>query len=313
MSLQSQLEGVRPILTGGAVIERLRRDPDVELDPYLVNSGLALDEGGRARLRPIYREYLDIGARHELPMIACAPTWRASAERCARAGYSHRQVNGTAVDLLLGIRDEYDAYADDVFLGGLMSCRGDAYAPRDALGPDQAAEHHAPQAAALTDAGVDFIVATTLPAAPEALGLAAAVSATGTPYFLSFIIRPTGTLLDGTHLQDAVQVIDAATDPEPLGYWVNCVHPSVFDAAMTAETPAAPDLGDRLLGLQANTSPLSPEELDGAEDLQTEDPETFARALMAVRARFGTRILGGCCGTGRDHIAWLAQLVAAAR
>ncbi len=295
------------ILTGGSVIERLRRDPTVELDPEVLNAAFVLEPRNRERLATCYRQYLDIGAAYDLPMICATPTWRANPERCDRGGYGCEELNAAAAEFLLQIRSEYGTYASKVFVGGLMGCRGDAYDGSSALGPEQAAEFHALQAQALARAGVDFLLAVTLPAAPEALGIAETLGRCGLPYFLSFIIRPAGALLDGTRLSDMVSVIDAAAQPNPLGFWVNCVHPTVFSAAMRTETPSAPRLPERVLGLQANTSALPPEELDACAVLQTEEPAPFVTAMMEAHRAFGTRILGGCCGTGPEHIEALAQ------
>lgn len=57
-----------------------------------------------------------------------------------------------------------------------------------------------------------------------------------------------------------------------------------------------------MIGLQANASPLTPEELDQVGTMQAEPPEVFAEAMADVRARFGTRVLGGCCGAGQRHM-----------
>jgi homocysteine S-methyltransferase len=91
---------------------------------------------------------------------------------------------------------------------------------------------------------------------------------------------------------------------------VNCVHSSALDAALC--TPAgqrALDTG-RFLGLQANTSSKSPEELEGSAELEGENPEAFASGMCALRSRFGLNVLGGCCGTDAGHIAALAGVLA---
>jgi len=66
---------------------------------------------------------------------------------------------------------------------------------------------------------------------------------------------------------------------------------------------------ERLIGLQANTSKRSPEELDGLEQLEGETPEAFAEQMLEVHRQHGTRILGGCCGTDDRHIRCLAAAV----
>ncbi len=132
------------------------------------------------------------------------------------------------------------------------------------------------------------------------------MGSTGQPYLVSFVVRPTGRLLDGTPLDDAVAEIDEAVDPVPLAYLLNCVHPRVADAALAASPRAA----GRFVGLLANTSARDPDELDGLEELETAEPEPFARELADVGARHSLRLLGGCCGTGDEHIAALARLLA---
>jgi homocysteine S-methyltransferase len=68
---------------------------------------------------------------------------------------------------------------------------------------------------------------------------------------------------------------------------------------------------DRILGLQANTSPKSPGALEGSVDLETEDPGRFAESMVDLHRRFGLRILGGCCGTDARHIRSLAARLVA--
>jgi homocysteine S-methyltransferase len=296
------------ILTEGAVIERLRREPSVELDPDVLSAGLPFHPEGRAALARIHREYLDIAAATGLPMVVGTSTWRANPERVARAlGRSCEEVNRAGTRLLQDLREEYGQSASSIHVCGLMTCHGDAYDPAGALSAEEAAAFHGEQARALAAAGVDYLQPTTLPSAPEALGLARALAATGMPYVLSFVIRPTGTLLDGTPLAHAIARIDDTVDPPPLCYWVNCVHPDVFAAAMQQPGNDSPALRERLVGLQANTSRLPPEELDGRENLDTADPASFAEAMLRLHRDLGMRVLGGCCGTDARHIRLLAD------
>ena len=309
MDYARRVQTSRIILTEGALIERLRRDPAVQLDPHILHAGLIYDPLGREQLAGLYRRYLSVGRAHDLPMIVCTPSWRANPERLRAAGLADTAaVNADGCRFLAEIRAECGDYAERVHIGGLMGCCGDAYEPAEALESDAAAEFHAPQAQALAAGGVDFLMAATLPAASEALGIARAMAACGVPYVLSFVVRAAGTLLDGTPLHEAVAQIDAAAKPPPLMYAVNCVHPAVFEAALRQAARAAPRVTERVLGLQANTSARSPEELDGREELDTGPPEAFAEQMLAVHRALGTRVLGGCCGTDDRHIRALAEV-----
>ena len=88
------------IIGEGAVIERLRRNIDLELDPFLVNSAFIYEEAKRAALETICRQYLDIGYEFGLPLLISTPTWWASQERIDAAGYSGVDVNGDNVQFL---------------------------------------------------------------------------------------------------------------------------------------------------------------------------------------------------------------------
>ena len=300
------------ILTEGAMIERVRRDPAVALDPHVATANLIYTTEGRAVLAGLYRQYLDVGQAHDLPMITLTPTWRASTQRVRDAGLGEvATVNRDCVRFLQEIRASYGGYADKILIGGLMGTLGNAYDPDIALSAADALDYHRPQARALADAGVDFLIASTLPAYSEALGIAQAMAEAGVPYIPSFVLRPDGTLLDGIPLHEAVAGIDAAVSPKPFAFMANCVHPSVFASAMEREVASCATLRARVIGLQANTSALSPEELLGLDHLETEAPEAFAAAMWDVRERFGTRILGGCCGTDEQHIAAIARMAVA--
>ena len=307
MSFVETLERAPVILTEGSLIERLRRSEDVTLDPHVEHAGLIYDARGRERLEDLYRGYLDVGRAHDLPMIVSPPTWHTGPDRLRAAGLDDRPVNADAVHFLSDLRQTYGHYARQVFIAGLMGCKHDAYDPRQALSIEEAAAYHAWQARELSNAGVDVILAATLPAISEALGIAQALSTCPTPYMLSFVIRPTGTLLDGTPLHQAVSEIDRRAKRRPLAFMVNCAHPTVFASALEQAAEADLSVLTRVVGLQANTSPLSPEELDHAEQLAGENPETFAAGMVHLHRRFGTKILGGCCGTDERHIAALAE------
>jgi len=296
-----------PVLMEGAVVERVRRGAPSLLDPLLMNAPLIYSDAGRTLLAQIYREYMDIGRVTDLPVLCLAPTWRANPDRIAASAFASRDLNGDAIRFLQAVRAACGDYGTKVYIGGLMGCRGDAYKPQEALAREAAQAFHAVQAAALAGAGADYLMASTMPEIHEALGMADALASTGCPYLVSFIVRPSGRLLDQTPLDEAIGRVDDRVGARPLGYLVNCVHSSVLEAAL--RTPAGlRALGTgRLLGLQANTSARSPEELDGSADLDGEDAEVFASAMCQLRTRFGLHVLGGCCGTDASHIAALAR------
>lgn len=311
MTFEKTIQSHQPVLTEGAMVERLRRNPAVILDPEIAHAGLVYSEAGRSALTKIYRQYLSLGCQHNLPMLTLAPTWRANPERIARTDFGTvEEINRDCVRFLKEIRNSYGDYTKRVFVAGMLGCRGDAYNPAEALSAQASDQFHTRQIEALASSGVDFIKAATLPAVSEALGIARAIGRTGIPAVLSFVIRPDGTVLDGTPLHLAVALIDSKANPPPAFYMVNCVHPTVFRSALTIETALSADVARRVLGFQANTSAKSPEELDNLPYLDTTEPEVFAEMMLEIHATFGTRILGGCCGTDDSHIEKIAKKLA---
>jgi len=294
------------ILGEGAVIERLRRNGNLELDPFLVNSAFIYEDVNRAAMETICRQYLEIGRESGLPLLMSTPTWRANRERIDAAGYTGVDVNNDNVRFLDELRRSYGVYAEKVVICGLMSCRGDAYNPADALTADEAWEFHVWQAGKLAATGIDFLLAATLPALSEATGLALALAATGKPYMISFVVRPKGTLLDGTPLKDAIAAIDAVVTPQPLAYLINCTHASFARAALMHHVNSSALVRRRIIGLLANTAAISPEELNDSTTLVEEDPGTFGASVAGLRRELGLKILGGCCGTDHRHIRSLA-------
>lgn len=291
------------ILAEGSIIERLHRDPSVHQDPHIRNAGLIYTEWGRSILEEIYRGYLDIGYAHNLPMLIFAPTWRTNPERLRAAGFGDdNTVNQDCLRFMMDLRKSYHEYSSNIYIGGLMGPYGDAYDPSDALSIREAAEFHRKQSQELADAGVDFLMAETLPALTEAIGISQAMANTGIPYIPSFIISKNGTLLDGTPLHQAIAQIDNSVNPNPIGFMINCVHSTVFAEAMHHEITQSAIVKDRILGLKANTSSKSPEELNGSADLDTCPPDQFAAQMIDLHCTFGTKILGGCCGTNHHHI-----------
>lgn len=299
----------RCILGEGAVIERLRRG-GWELDPHVVNSAFIYDQAQRSAIETIYRQYLDIGLQYDLPLVLSTPTWRASRARIAAAGFGNRDLNGDNFRFLDELRSGCGPYARKILICGLQSCRGNAYNPAEALGADEAHRFHAWQAEKLARAGADFLLAATLPALSEAIGLASALADTGTPYVVSFVVRPEATLLDGTPLKDAFSEIDDRVTPRPLAFMANCTHASFLRSALLNGDHSPAPARKRIAGLFANTAALAPEDLDNSESLVEEDPENFGRTVAGLHAEFGLKILGGCCGTDDRHIRNLAMRLA---
>lgn len=295
------LRGHPLILMEGAISEALNRAGRVALHPDLSISPLLYDENGRRELEQLYRGYMQIAAAASLPFLMFTPTWRANSARVKASGV-HSAINADAVHFMQLMRSRHGSGRADIRIGGLIGCRNDGYQPGEGLSPPAAEQFHAWQVNQLARAGVDFLIAETLPNVGEALGIARAMAKTGLPYIISFVINRDGCVLDGTELPSAIGFMDAALPAKPLGYMVNCSYPTFLHAA---DQP--PALFDRLTGYQANASSLDHSALDGAEALQADDIAKWGREMLTLNRSYGVRMLGGCCGTGVEHLRYIVE------
>ena len=284
-----------------AIVEPLRRSSEVELHPLLVNAPLIYEEAGRQALAKLYQNFIDIALEAKTPFLMCTPTWRANRERVAETGINPA-VNIDAARFLQGIRESQKQARENIKIGGLIGCKNDCYLPQESLSASQAEQFHTWQIEQLKKGGVDFIIAETLPNINEATGIAKALENSGLPYFMSFVISRDGRVLDGTELFTAINMIDANTDRQPLGFMVNCAYPSFLQAAAQPQ-----ELFKRLVGYLANASSRDHCELDGSESLLMESVSDWGEMMLELNRVYGVKVLGGCCGTNEQHLKYLVD------
>jgi len=85
------------------------------------------------------------------------------------------------------------------------------------------------------------------------------------------------------------------------------IDPTVFLQAISHEASVSPQIVNRILGFQANTSSKSHEGLESLAYLDCSDPVEFGASMAAIHRRFGIKVLGGCCGSDARHIAEIAK------
>jgi homocysteine S-methyltransferase len=288
----------RPVVTDGGLETDLIFHHGVDL-PDFAAFPLVDDERGRELLLDYYRDYIGIAVRVGADVQLETPTWRASGDWGDRLGYSAaelRRVNRDSVALLDRLRDEVGF--ESMLVSGCLGPRGDGYSAGDVVDPDSAAAYHTPQIEAFAEAGADLLTVLTLTGTGEAVGIVRAARAAGLPVAVSFTVEQDGRLPDGTSLYEAITTVDAEAAPDY--FMVNCAHPSHIAPALTT----AGDWCSRIVGLRANASARSHEELDAATDLDEGDPIELARAQKALRPRLPSlALIGGCCGTDARHVA----------
>lgn len=284
-----------------AVTERIKRVGQLDLHETLYIAPFIYDKAGKETLKGIYHEYLTIAEKADLPLLLCTPTWRANQLRVANSGLP-KTINRDAVQFMRELCRESGISSKKVKIGGVFAGKNDCYMPEDGLSTQEAERFHQWQIDELTHGGVDYLMAATLPNVDEALGMARAMEKTDLPYIVSFVISRDSRVLDGTSLAAAIKYIDENVSIAPIGYMVNCSHPSFLCAESQPES-----LFERLIGYQANASALDHCILEEAEQLKVDNVEHWSKLMHEFRNQYGMKILGGCCGTDAEHMKLLAQ------
>ncbi|MEZ4238118.1 MAG: homocysteine S-methyltransferase family protein [Myxococcota bacterium] len=148
-------------------------------------------------------------------------------------------------------------------------------------------------AAALLDAGADLVLCETFSHPGEALAAVRAGVATGAPTWLALTAGPRADLLAPG---DLGEIARRAVDLGAEAVLVNCV-----PALRVGPYLAALGGLDVPRGVYANAG-------DPADGLGWGAPDGPARYAEQARAwaRAGATLIGGCCGTGPDHVRALA-------
>lgn len=295
-------DGERLFIGDGGLETTMIFREGIELPEFAAFTLLA-EPGGREALRRYYRDFIEIARRHGTGFTLDTPTWRASSGWGEKLGYSATaiaDVNREAVELGAEIRAE--AGEAPIALCGVLGPEGDAYHPESVLSGEEAQAYHSPQVEvfAAAAAGVDMVAAYTLTYAEEAIGMVRAAGSAGVPISIAFTVETDGRLPSEEPLGEAIERVDAETANAAAYFMVNCAHPTHFGPAVERGGAWLKRLG----GIRANASKMSHEELDNAEDLDDGDPAELASEYRALEPKLpALRVIGGCCGTDKRHIA----------
>lgn len=307
MTLEKYISFKKPVLMEGALGERLKREFNIKIDGKAAMAPLVFSEKGRNALSFLWGEYIATAEKYTLPIMLTTPTRRANKENVFSAGFNESIIKANT-DFLKEVRKKHKK-TQPVFIGGLMGCKGDAYTGEGSLSEEDAFLFNSWQANLFAKENIDFLYAGIMPCVNEAVGMAKAMEKTALPYIISFTIQKNGRLIDGTTINDAIEIIDSKTKRKPLIYITNCVHPSIVLEAISKPFNKTETVKNRFLGIQANTSPLPYDVLDGCEDLKTSSAQELAEGMYELKKKHGFMVFGGCCGTDNSHMEKTAQLI----
>ncbi|PMB34359.1 homocysteine S-methyltransferase [Fischerella thermalis CCMEE 5319] len=265
---------------------------------------------GQKSLEKYFCTYAALATEYRVGLVLESATWRANPDWATKLGYSREDlicIDHQSIQLLQGIRKNYETEQSPIVISGCVGPRGDGYHPEHCMTADEAATYHQEQIAAFQDADADLVTAMTMNYTEEALGITFAAQAIGMPVVISFTVETNGDLPTGQTLKDAIAQIDAATHNGPAYYMINCAHPTHFAHILPTDEPW---LG-RIRGLRANASTKSHAELDEAEELDAGNPAALGSQYRELKQKLQSlNVLGGCCGTDHRHVRAIYQACA---
>lgn len=242
-------------------------------------------------LLKMQREYVEAGSH-----IVYAPTFTGNRIKLEEYGLQDRlvEINSTLVKL------SKQAVEGKALVAGDMTMTGQQLFPMGELMFEELVEVYKEQAGVLAEAGVDLFVVETMMSLQECRAAVLAIrEVCDLPIMVTLTYNEDGRTLFGTPPETAVVVLQSL-GVDAIG--VNCSTgpmEMVPLVEMMAEYSTVPLIAKPNAGLP---------ELEGKKTVYRMTPEEFAEAGVAL-VKAGAAIVGGCCGTTKEHIRALADAV----
>ena len=232
-----------------------------------------------------------LSEREALEIIKLTVTLAESARDKVWKGLSDEEKAHRPYPLISGDVGPYAAYLAD----------GSEYTGAYNLSQDEYKAFHRPRIQALLEAGCDLLGIETIPNADEARALLnlLATEFPETEAYISFTAQDDAHISDGTAIEELAEMCNQS--PQILALGINCSAPKVFAGLL-----------DRIRLVTDKplvTYPNSGEIYDGSTQTWTASPDkshTLLENILSWQQK-GAKIVGGCCRTSPDDIAYLVQ------
>ena len=251
----------------------------------------------------IHREYLEAGAD-----VLETNTFGATSVVLAEYDLAHeaRRINRAAAELARQVADDVSTPDRPRFVAGSMGPTTKTISVTGGITFDELAEAYREQALGLVEGGVDLLLLETtqdtINVKAGLIGIDQAFAELGyeIPVAVQGTIEPMGTLLAG---QDAEAFYTSLAHRDLLWIGFNCATGPDF---MTDHIRTLAGLSRFPVACLPNAG------LPDEDGKYNETPEMLAAAIGRFIANGWLNVIGGCCGTGPEHIRLLAQRTAEA-
>ena len=304
-SLIERLQAGEVLLLDGGVSTEIRRR-GVALDKN-VWSGLAT-KTNPDEVRRVHEDYIRAGAQ-----IITANTYSTARHvlESINLGHESKMLNLKSVQLAQQARD---AVAEEpVLIAGSMSSMPPLTSHREVAIDGQVESSYQELAESLASAGVDLIIAEMMRDVENASMVIRAAVSTGLPVLIGFSAMMADNGVDVRSLR--WKNTDDTTEAHDFGEMVERLKPLGGVAAGVMHTRVE-DTAAALAVLRRHWSgPLLAYAETGKLILpdwryeEVSSPEQYAAEIDGWIRDFGVQIVGGCCGTGPEHIRALRELL----
>lgn len=273
-----------PLLADGAMGTELIRRANVRADTCLEHLNLT----GPDLVRSVHLDYIEAGAE-----MVETNTYGANRVRLERHGLAElmAEINRRGVELA---REAQRLTGQRVWVAGAVGPLGRPLTPTGVEVPEDVRGLFREQVQVLADAGVDLVMLETFPSLAEILEAIAAVREVGDlPIIAQLTFTQEGHTVAGDSIEEVVEAL-APLNLAAIG--TNCsVGPDPMLSVME-------EMGTRIeLPLSALPNAGLPTEVDGR--LVYLSSPAYMAELASQMVETGVTIIGGCCGTGPEHIA----------
>ena len=286
---QEKLEADRILLIDGAMGTELQRR-GVPMDKIAWSGAAVLTHPDV--VREIHEDYIRAGAR-----VIITNTFGSTRQMLEPAGYGNQieEVHRGAVRLARQARE--NAGAPEVAVAGSISTEPPGFDQDAFLDPEKELEAYREAAGLLLDAGVDLIALEMIVETNHASRAMQAARETGLPVWLGVGCRKTkdGRIVSFDHPDlELVTVLDALIPMGPTV--VNIMHSEIEAIPQAIELVRQRWSGP--IGVYPESGYFTKPNWNFVDVIPPADLATAAASWVAA----GARLLGGCCGTGPEHI-----------
>ena len=282
------------LLDGGVSTEIQKRGVAMDSDVW---SGLAHKSHPEVVLQ-VHEDYIRAGAQ-----VITANTYSTARHvlESVDMGDEVRAINTEAVQLAKKARD--NSAKDETWIAGSMSSMAPFNSPQEVANGEKVAQNYQELAEIIAEAGVDLIITEMMRDAVNAKLVIEAALSTGLPVWIGYsaMMSDDGKSVQTWHWKNSLPSVDF----EEL---VEAVSPLGGDAAgimhsQVRDTPPALEiLGRHWSGPKLAYAETGEIEKPDWNFKEICTPNEYAAEIEGWINNYGVQIIGGCCGTGPEHI-----------